>query len=100
MSDHLLDVTAAAELLGVSVSTIRRMIRVGELEHVRRGRLVRVERSTLDSWIEAHRVEADPPQRSRTAADDARERYPFLSSSRNRSASTRRSTSPSTRSNR
>lgn len=41
----------AAEYLHVSPQTIYRMIRAGQLKHVRPGALIRVMRDDLDAWI-------------------------------------------------
>ena len=41
----------AAEYLGVSLSTIHRLTRAGELAHVRVGRLIRFRREDLDSFL-------------------------------------------------
>lgn len=48
-----LDVNQVAELLGVSVWLVRKMIRQGEIRHVRLGQLIRVPRSEVDRFLES-----------------------------------------------
>jgi excisionase family DNA binding protein len=52
----LLRVREAAELLSLGESTVKLLIRKGELPVVRCGRAVRVPRADLDKWVE-HRSE-------------------------------------------
>jgi excisionase family DNA binding protein len=51
----LLTVAQAAERLAVARRTIYVWIQAGRLDCVRIGRLVRVEQSSLDRFIETHR---------------------------------------------
>jgi excisionase family DNA binding protein len=58
-ADKLLTVAAAAELLGVSVKTVRRRIASGEISVVRIGRSVRIhpkelQRYTIVNWDFGH----------------------------------------------
>jgi len=48
-----LDRRQAANIAGASVSTVDRWIRRGELSATRRGRIVRIKRSDLDSFLTA-----------------------------------------------
>jgi excisionase family DNA binding protein len=50
---QLLDARQIAELIGVSVSEVRRLITTEEITSVRVGRLVRVSRAELERWIES-----------------------------------------------
>ena len=49
--DQMLTVVEAADYLSVSVSTVRRWLRRGELEHVKLGRVVRIRRTVLERWV-------------------------------------------------
>ena len=51
MDDQMLTVGEAADYLSVSVSTVRRWLRRGELEHVRLGRAMRIRRTVLERWV-------------------------------------------------
>jgi excisionase family DNA binding protein len=51
LSQRFLTVLAAALELGVSVQTIRKMIRLGRLRAVRIGRAIRIERSSLEDFL-------------------------------------------------
>ncbi len=51
---QLFTIREAARYLNLSERTIRRLISGGEIETVRRGRLVRIPAGELDVWIEAH----------------------------------------------
>lgn len=54
---EFLDVAGAAAVLRVSTKSIRRAIECGALQHYRFGRVIRIRREDLDTWVEAHRVE-------------------------------------------
>jgi excisionase family DNA binding protein len=56
----LLDVNGAAEALAVSTWTIRAYIRDGKLQPVRIGRLVRLETSELERFVNEHVEKVDP----------------------------------------
>jgi excisionase family DNA binding protein len=49
---RLLTLKQAAEYLGVSAWTVRRLVWRGDLPHVPIGRLVQLDRVDLDHWIE------------------------------------------------
>ena len=51
LSQRFLTVRAAALELGVSLQTIRKMIRLGRLRAVRIGRAIRIERSSLEDFL-------------------------------------------------
>ena len=52
MASELLTVPETAAFLDVSRDTVYRLIREGQLPHVRLGRLLRVPRTKLDEWLE------------------------------------------------
>ena len=52
MASGLLNVRETAAFLDVSRDTVYRLIREGQLPHVRLGRLLRVPRTKLDEWLE------------------------------------------------
>jgi excisionase family DNA binding protein len=52
--DRLLSPRQAAELFGVSLRTIRRLVTSGELRCVRVGRLVRFHPGDVSRWLSAH----------------------------------------------
>ena len=54
-ADPLLTIREAAERLGVSIETVRRRIKAGELRVIRDGRIIRIHPDDLESYI------ADPP---------------------------------------
>ncbi len=53
---RLLDVNAAAAYLQVSSWSVRVLVWRGALPHVRIGRLLRLDRSDLDGFIEANKA--------------------------------------------
>lgn len=66
MTDHLrrldklaLTQTEAAELLGISRDTVKRMIRDGELPVVRLRGSVRLPRRALEQWVDDHTQAAE-----------------------------------------
>lgn len=54
---EFLDVAGAAAVLRISTKSIRRAIESGALQHYRFGRVIRIRRDDLDTWVAAHRVE-------------------------------------------
>jgi len=52
----LVSVREVAEQLGVHPETIRRLIHDGRLDAIRVGRVLRVHREALDSFVERQRV--------------------------------------------
>ena len=46
-----LDVKQVSHELGVSTQLVRRLIKDGELRHLRLGRLIRIPRSELDRYV-------------------------------------------------
>lgn len=56
--DKLLDINAAADILGISPWTVRAVIRDGNLKPVRIGRRVLIEASELDRFIRERRQES------------------------------------------
>lgn len=56
----LLTIPEAAEALRLGVSSVKQMIREGELPVVRYGRAVRVPRSGLEQWV-TNRTERETP---------------------------------------
>ena len=56
---RLVSLTDAAEILAVSVKTVRRYIAAGELDAVRLGRrTIRIKPESIDRLIDAHPVNA------------------------------------------
>lgn len=54
---RLVSLTEAAEILGLSVKTVRRYIAAGELDAVRLGRrVIRIKAESLDRLIDAHPI--------------------------------------------
>lgn len=55
-----IDYTAAAEILGVGVGTLRSMVHRKQVPHIRMGpKLVRFDRDELEQWLHAHSVPAN-----------------------------------------
>ncbi len=52
----MLDIEAAATCLGVSVSTVRRLVRSGDLPAFRVGRQLRFRPEDIDAYIESKRI--------------------------------------------
>jgi len=50
---QLMNVTMAADLLGVSAATVRRLVRDGEIPSVRVGRSIRIRETALEDWVAA-----------------------------------------------
>ncbi len=65
---RLYNVTEAAEYLGRSAWSIRRLIWAGELPSVRAGRRVQVDLSDMDEFIEKHKVREEDCRLSYPAA--------------------------------
>jgi excisionase family DNA binding protein len=60
-----LSVEEAAELIGVTVSALRRWIREGRAPpYFRAGRLIRFRRTDLEAWIEARIVASEERRES------------------------------------
>lgn len=56
---RLIPLTEAAEILAVSVKTVRRYVAAGDLDAVRLGRrTIRIKTESLDRLIDAHPVNA------------------------------------------
>ena len=56
---RLVSLREAADILGVSVKTVRRYIAAGDLDAVRLGRkIIRIKTESLDKLIDAHPVNA------------------------------------------
>lgn len=59
VSRRLVSLAEAAEILAVSVKTVRRYITAGELDAVRLGpRTIRIKAESIDALIDAHPVNA------------------------------------------
>lgn len=54
----LLTYVQAAEYLGVTPRLVRKLVECREIDSVKVGRLVRVERSALDRYVDRHRRKA------------------------------------------
>jgi excisionase family DNA binding protein len=50
-NDEWLTIQEAADHLKLSVPAIRKYVRLGKLPHYRQGRIVRIKRSDLDSFL-------------------------------------------------
>ena len=56
---RLVSIIVAAEILGISARTVRRLIAAGELDAVRVGRrTIRIKTESIDRLIDAHPVNA------------------------------------------
>jgi excisionase family DNA binding protein len=63
--DPLLTARDVAELLGLSIASVLRRWRAGELPGFRlSSNVLRFRRSDIDAWLDAHRVEAAGAVRS------------------------------------
>jgi excisionase family DNA binding protein len=61
---RLLTVTQAATQLSVTPRHVRKLLARGRLTHMRLGRMLRIEQSELDRYLDAHRVPARQASRS------------------------------------
>jgi excisionase family DNA binding protein len=52
----LLTIAEVAELLGVSIETVRRRINTGELRVIRDGRIIRIHPDDLEAYIAIRRI--------------------------------------------
>jgi excisionase family DNA binding protein len=52
---QMVDVGEAAQRMGVSVKTVRRLLRRGELDFVKVGRSIRIPVTDIAGYIDAHR---------------------------------------------
>jgi excisionase family DNA binding protein len=57
-STHLMDIAAVAELLGVSIRHVRRLVAERRIPFVKWGHLLRFDPDEIAMWIEAARVPA------------------------------------------
>jgi excisionase family DNA binding protein len=53
-NDELLSATAAAELIGVSSTTLARAVRLGNLPAIRVGSTYVIKRSDAEAWLKEH----------------------------------------------
>lgn len=53
---HLIDISAAAEQLGVSVRYVRRLVSQRRIPYVKLGHYLRFDPAELDEWIDRSRV--------------------------------------------
>lgn len=58
LTEPLLDVVEASELLNVRASWLREAVRTRRVPHLKLGKHVRFERAELETWARAQRVEA------------------------------------------
>lgn len=65
MSEHLLTVEQAAELLGTTVRFPRRLIAERRITFVKVGRHVRIPQDALTGYIDAHTVQPFQPRKTR-----------------------------------
>lgn len=71
---NLIDINAAAELLGTTVRHMRGLVADRRITYVKVGHLIRFDPDDLDEWIDAHKRRAvrdlprKYPQRSHPAA--------------------------------
>jgi len=59
--EALIDAREAAKMLHISIETIRRHSRAGEIPHVRLGKRVLYRASTLNAWIAEQELESVRP---------------------------------------
>jgi excisionase family DNA binding protein len=56
---QFLDVPGTAQLLGTSVSHVRKLVLRRGIPYVKIGGLIRFHRADLDAWLDANRVEVE-----------------------------------------
>lgn len=65
---RLIDITAAAEHLGVTVRYVRRLVSERRIPYVKLGHYLRFDPAELETWIDRARVsEANPGRSTRSA---------------------------------
>jgi len=55
---ELMDYASAAEMLGCSERMVRKLVETRQLDHIKVGRLVRIEPAAIARFIDQHRREA------------------------------------------
>src|SRR5688572_18731421 len=59
--DRYMEIPAAATYLAVSVKTVRRIIKAGQLPiHRATGKIIRIRKSDLDFYMESRRIVVEP----------------------------------------
>jgi len=58
LPDRLLDYEGASERLGCTPRLVRKLVETRQLDHVKVGRLVRIEPAAIARYIDQHRREA------------------------------------------
>lgn len=53
--EPLLDIAAVAELLGVSIRHIRRLVLEGRIPYIKWGHYIRFDRAEVGRWIDSYR---------------------------------------------
>lgn len=72
----MIDVTEAAKRLGLSVSTIRRMVREGHLPAYKLGKQLRFKTEDLTDYVEANRVKPEDEDEALSSAPASRAAIP------------------------
>lgn len=52
---QMYDVTAAAKRMGISPHTVRKLVRIGALEHYRIGRAIRISEGQIQAYLQKHK---------------------------------------------
>ena len=60
--EKLLNIQEISDLLGVKPSTVRKWVHLGFIPHVKLGRAVRFEKTTLEKWVSEQSREGRPNQ--------------------------------------
>ena len=76
MPSTLLDINAVADVLGVQVRHVRRLVAERRIPYLKWGHLLRFDPDDLEQWLDAARVSALPSSVSQTG--------PIVSSARGR----------------
>ena len=63
MEKEFLNIDDLSEYLGMKKSTIYSLVGNGDLPHYKIGRLIRLKREDVDTWIEGHRREKIDPEK-------------------------------------
>lgn len=66
----MIDLEEAAQRLGLSVSTVRRLVRDGELTAYRIGKQIRLRPEEVDAFVNANAIRVQPAARRESESDE------------------------------